>query len=304
MKKVLVTGGSGFIGSHIVDRLMEEGYETAVFDIAKPHRRDVGFINSDVLDFKKVVKVLRGFDCVYHLAAVSDVNDVNKDPLRAVRVNSEGTANVLEAARKNNIERVIFASSAWVYSSTGVDKPDERSSFFINASAHIYTSAKMASEMYCHNYHELYGQNFTILRYGTAYGPRMRESMAIPRFLEKALAGEPLTIFGDGSQQRNFVYVEDLADGNLAALKKNAENQIYNLVGEKKVSVIEIADTIKKILGSEVKIEFEKQRPGDIPGNESSCEKAKKELGWEPKVDFEEGMRRTIEWYKKVARGE
>jgi len=298
MKKVLVTGGSGFIGSHIVDKLMEEGYETTVFDIAKPHRRDARFINSNVLDFKKLAAAMKGFDYVYHLAAVADVNDVNRDPLRAVRVNSEGTANVLEAARGNNVERVIFASSAWVYSGARCDEPDENSAFHPSDTTHIYTSAKIASEMYCHNYHKLYGQAFTILRYGTAYGPRMRESMVIPRFLKKALAGEPLTIFGDGSQRRNFVYVEDLADGNLAALKENAKNQVYNLVGGREISVVEIAETIKKILGREIKIEFGKQRPGDVQGNESSHEKAKRELGWEPKVDFEDGVKRTVEWYR------
>jgi len=138
----------------------------------------------------------------------------------------------------------------------------------------------------------------TILRYGIPYGPRARDGAVIPIFVKKAINGEPLTIAGDGLQFRKFVYVEDLAEGNVLALKTIAKNKIYNLDGSEKVSIKQIAETIKKIIGN-VKIEYTPARPGDFSGKEVSSQLAAKELGWEPKVSFEEGVRRYIKWYKE-----
>jgi UDP-glucose 4-epimerase len=144
----------------------------------------------------------------------------------------------------------------------------------------------------------LYKIPFTILRYGIPYGPRARPGAVVPIFVKKALQGEPLTIAGDGLQFRKFVYVEDLAEGNVLALKSVAENKIYNLEGSEKVSIRQIAETIQKILGK-VEIKFVEGRPGDFSGKEISNRRALEDLGWEPRVSFEEGVRRYIEWYRK-----
>jgi UDP-glucose 4-epimerase len=162
----------------------------------------------------------------------------------------------------------------------------------------LYTTAKAASEMICKDYYTLYGLPFTILRYGTAYGPRSRGEDVIAIFVKRALSHQPLTIHGDGNQSRNFISVEDLAEGNVAALKDIAENKTYNLEGMRPITVKEVAETVKKLVG-DVEIEYKAGRPGDFEGKIVSAEKAKRELGWKPKVEFEEGVRRYIEWYKE-----
>lgn len=292
-----VIGGSGFIGSHVVDKLIEHGHEVTVFDIMKPHRNDVRHIYIDITDLSKTTVALTGdSDAVYLLAAMADVNDVYKNPVEAGVVNIIGVANVLEAARRNEIDRVILASTVWVYGLSSETEVDESTPLHIEKADHVYTSSKIAAELYCHSYKKLYGQNFTILRYGIPYGPRARGGTVVAIFVRKALNGEPLTIFGDGSQYRNFIYVEDLAEGNVAALKDVAKNQTYNLEGMRPITVKEVAETVKKLIG-DVEIEYKEERPGDFEGKRVSAEKAKIELGWVPKVDFEEGVRRYIEWY-------
>jgi len=297
-----VIGGSGFIGSHVVDKLIEHGHEVTVFDIMKPHRNDVRHLYIDITNLSKTVVTLTGdYDAIYLLAAMADVNDVYKNPVEAGEVNILGVANVLEAARRNEIDRVILASTVWVYELALEQNVNEDTPLQIQKANHVYTSSKVAAELYCHSYQKLYEQNFTILRYGIPYGPRARGGTVMAIFVRKALNDESLTIFGDGSQYRNFIYVEDLAEGNVAALKEVAKNQTYNLEGLRKITVKEVAETVKKLL-SNVKIEYKEARPGDYVGNVVSREKAKNELGWEPKVDFDEGMRRYIEWYKKNVR--
>jgi len=162
---------------------------------------------------------------------------------------------------------------------------------------HTYTASKVAAELYIQSYHKLYGIDFTILRYGIPYGPRGRVGTVVTNFITNALTGEPIVIHGDGSHSRYFIYVEDLAEGNVAALKEAARNQIYNLQGLRKVTIKEIAEIVKKLVGN-VRIEHADVRPGDYDGRIISSEKAKKELGWVPKVDIEEGIRRYVEWYR------
>jgi len=294
-----VIGGSGFIGSHVVDKLIEHGHEVTVFDIMKPHRNDVRHLYIDITDLSKTAVALTGdYDAVYLLAAMADVNDVYKNPVEAGEVNIIGVANVLEAARRNEIDRVLLASTVWVYEAASEKEVDENTSLLPQKINHVYTASKVAAELYCHSYQKLYGQNFTILRYGIPYGPRARGGTVIAIFVRKALNGEPLTIFGDGSQYRNFIYVEDLAEGNVAALNEVAKNQTYNLEGMRPITVKEVADTVKALIG-DVKIEYKEARPGDYEGKVVSNEKAKRELGWEPKVDFLEGMKRYVKWYKE-----
>ena len=294
-----VIGGSGFIGSHVVDKLIEHGHEVTVFDIMKPHRNDVRHMYIDITDLSKTAVALTGdYDAVYLLAAMADVNDVYKNPVEAGEVNVLGVANVLEAARRNEIDRVILASTVWVYGLSSEREVDESTPLHIEKADHVYTSSKIAAELYCQSYQKLYGQNFTILRYGIPYGPRARGGTVVAIFVKKALNGEPLTIFGDGSQYWNFIYMDDLAEGNVAALKESAENQTYNLEGMRPITVKEVAETVKKLIG-DVEIEYKEERPGDFEGKIVSAEKAKREIGWESKVDFEDGVKRYIVWYRR-----
>ena len=214
-------------------------------------------------------------------------------------VNIQATADILEAARRNGVNLVVFTSTVWVYTGAHDNNVDEDSPFFMPGAGHVYTSSKIAGELLCHDYWNLYQVPVTILRYGIPFGPRMRETLVIPIFLKKTFAGELLTIAGDGSQYRNFIYVEDLARAHLLVMDNKAVNQTYNLEGMRKITVREVADTIKKLLGEDVKIDYLPARPGDYGGKEVSTDKAKRELGWEPAVDFEAGMRRTIAWYKE-----
>ena len=295
--KVLVTGGSGFIGSHVVDKLKDKGIEVRVYDGVMPtFRKDIEFYQGSILDITGLGFAMCGVDAVMHLAAIADVKDVYNDPYYSENINVRGTINVLEAARKANVKRVIYGSTTWVYSEAVSDKVDETTP--LHAPSHLYTATKLASEYYCQSYSKLYGMEITILRYGIPYGPRARDGAVIPIFVRKAMNGEPLTIAGDGSQFRKFVYVEDLAEGNVLALRAIAKNKIYNLDGKERISIKQIAETIKNILG-DVKIEFTPARPGDFGGKEVSSELAKREIGWEPKTSFKEGVKRYIAWYKE-----
>lgn len=302
--KVLVTGGSGFIGSHVVDYLLGGGHQVRVIDLAAPHRSDAEFVKASLTDAPDVTSAAAGCSAVFHLAAVSNVDEAYQAPVKTVDVNVMGTMNVLEAARKSDCNRVLFASTVWVYGGArGVDV-NEESPFYMPGAGHVYTSTKIAGELLLHDYAELYGLPFTILRFGIPYGPRARTGTVVPIFVRKALAGEALTIFGDGSQYRNFIYVEDLAKGNVKALAPVAENQTYNLEGPRPITVLEVAETVKKLLGGNVKIEFKPPRPGDYRGKVVSNDKARRDLDWEPEVEFEEGMRRYLEWYKAAQKSE
>jgi UDP-glucose 4-epimerase len=297
-----VIGGSGFIGSHVVDKLIDAGYEVTIFDMMKPHRSDVRHIYIDITDLSKTTVALTGtYDAIYMLAAMADVNDVYRNPVEAGQVNIMALSNVLEAARRSEIGRVILASTVWVYEMALPEKVDEDTPLLPQKVNHVYTASKVAAELYCHGYQKLYNQNFTILRYGIPYGPRARGGTVAAIFVRKALNGETLTIMGDGSQYRNFIYVEDLAEGNVAALKEIATNKTYNLEGMRPVTIKEVAETVKKLVGN-VAIEYKETRAGDYAGKMVSGRKAKRELGWEPKVDFEEGMRRYFNWYKENVR--
>lgn len=296
--KALVTGGAGFIGSHVVDKLRDKGIEVRVYDMVMPtYRKDIEYYQGSLLDLDSIRMALNKIDVVFHLAAIADVKDVFQDPHYSESINVRGTINILEAARRSSlIKRLIYASTIWVYSDCAADAVDETTP--LPAPSHLYTATKLTGEYYCYAYSKLYNLSTTILRYGIPYGPRARGGAVVPIFVDKALKGEPLTIAGDGSQYRKFIYVEDLAEGNVVALKSIAKNKIYNLDGKERVTIKQIAETVQKLIGN-IRIESIAGRPGDFSGKEVSSKLAKEELGWEPKISFEEGVKRYIKWYKK-----
>ncbi len=299
--KCAVTGGSGFIGSHLVDALAAAGHEVTILDYrARPHRKDLRYKDTDIVDFSSVLNATKGCNVLYHLAAVSNVNYAFEQPLYTVQTNLTGTANILEAARHNGIQRVFFASTVWVYTGSKGELMTEESPFYMPGAGHVYTSTKIGAELLLHDYWKLYQVPFTILRYGIPYGPRMREEMVIPIFIRKALRGEPLTVAGDGKQYRNFIFIDDLIQAHLLALSENGKNETFNLEGEEEVSVLQIAETIRSILGNQVEIRFGPARPGDYKGKTVSNQKAKTVLGWKPQVSFLEGMRKSLDWFRSV----
>ncbi len=295
-----VIGGSGFIGSHVVDKLIEAGHEVTVLDIMESHRSDVRHTYIDITDLSKTTVALTGsYNAIYMLAAMADVNDVYKNPVEAGQVNIVAVANILEAARRNEIERVILASTVWLYEAALETSVNEDTPLLLDRVNHVYTASKIAAELYCHSYQKLYNQQFTILRYGIPYGPRARDSTVIAIFVKRALNGEALTIMGDGSLYRNFVYIEDLALGNVAALQAAAKNQTYNLEGLRPITIKEVAETVKKLVGN-VDINYVEARAGDYAGKIVSAEKASRELNWQPRVDLEEGIIQYIQWYRQT----
>ena len=295
--KVLVTGGSGFIGSHVVDKLRDKGFDVRVFDMVVPERmHDVEFYHGSLLDFETLRMAMHSIDAVFHLAAIADVNDVFADPHYAESINVRGTINVLEAARRSKLERVVYGSTTWVYGDTHAGAIDEETP--LSAPSHLYTATKLAGEYYCQSYSRLYELPITILRYGIPYGPRGRDRAVIPAFTRQAMDGGPIRISGDGSQFRQFVYVEDLAEGNVLALRDVAKNRIYNLDGTEQITIRRVAETVQKIVGN-VQIEFGAARPGDFSGKVISSERAASELGWRATTPLETGVKRYVDWYRE-----
>jgi UDP-glucose 4-epimerase len=293
--RVLVTGGAGFIGSHVVDKLQAGGHQPRIFDlVASPHHGDVDTVLGDLCDPEAVARALEGCDAVLHLAAVADVDHVAKHPGQADRVNVRGTQTLLDAARAATLSRFVYASTIWVYGdAAGPEAVDEDAP--LGLPKHVYTATKIAGEMYTTSYGELYGLEWTILRFGIPYGPRARPTAVVPAFTAKALAGQPLTIAGDGTQSRRFVYVEDLAEGCVAALAPAAANRVYNLVGRENTSVRAIARAVRDVVG-DVPIVHVEGRAGDLHGGNVSGERAAHELGWEPGTSFVDGVRRYVDW--------
>jgi len=296
--RITVTGGSGFIGSHVVDHLLAAGHEVIVVDTQPPHRPDVVYRAGDVNDLSTLIKATAGSDAVFHLAAVSDVNDAHADPVGTMEVNVVGTAKVCEASRRNQLKRTVLASTVWVYATAPGDGPIvEDAPLVPTRGAHVYTASKIAAELVVSSFSELYGLEYTILRYGIPFGPRMRRELVIPRFLQCARNEGKVTIHGDGLQFRNYLYVEDLAAAHVLALGPASARQVFNLEGPAPVSIRRIAEMARELIDPDVEIEFVAARPGDYAGREVSSDKAARLLGWAPRISFEEGMRRYVEWW-------
>ena len=281
-KNVLITGGSGFIGSYVVDALVENKYKVTILDLNQPKRKDVKFIQGSILDKSIIRSALKNINIIFHLAAVSDITKVKEIPLKTIKTNILGTTFLLEGARNANIDRFVFASSIYSYGAAG----------------NLYTTSKTASELIIKNYKLIYGQKFTILRYATAYGPRNREVDAVSIFVRRALKNLDLIIHGNGQQKRNYIYVEDLGYGSLAALEKKAINKIITLVSKKNTKIIDLAKMIIKITKSKSKIVFnkKKKRLDDFTSVFSYKNNYEKNLMiWRPKYSLEKGLKKYIE---------
>jgi UDP-glucose 4-epimerase len=300
--RVLVTGGGGFIGSHVVDRLLERGVTPRIFDLsASPYHSplEVETFTGSITDPANLDLAMRDCDAVIHLAAVADVGHVHADPVLAEEVNTRGTLNVLEAACRAHVGRVVYGSTTWVYSDCEEHEVDEETP--IPAPRHLYTATKLAGETYCAGYAELFDLESTVLRFGIPYGPRARAAGVVAKFTDLAFEGKALTIAGDGSTTRSFIYVEDLADGIVAALAPQAAGRTYNLSGDEVVTILEIAERVHENT-DDCEIVHTPPRPGDFPGKVISNERAAEELGWRAETSFREGVRRYVEWVRITTR--
>jgi UDP-glucose 4-epimerase len=295
MTRILVTGGSGFIGSHVVDKLADAGFEPRIYDLRPSPHHEPGSVDTvvgDLFDEETLRAAMEDCDAVVHLAAYADVNVVAQEPVSAEECNSRGTLAVLEAARATGT-RVIYGSTIWVYGNSGEGVIDEESP--VGLPDHLYTASKLAGEMYCTSYAELYDVPSVILRFGIPYGPRARPSAVIPIFVSKALADEPLTIAGDGLQTRRFIYVEDLAEGVVAAVEAGLDGRVYNLAGDETVTIRELADTVSDLV-RDAEIVHTPGRSGDFGGAVISNERAAEELGWRASTPLREGVSRYVRW--------
>ncbi|MGF7235420.1 MAG: NAD-dependent epimerase/dehydratase family protein [Frankia sp.] len=304
--RVAVTGGSGFIGAHVVDKLLDAGHDVLSLDLdARMPDPRASYRVLDVLDLGAVTDALVDREIVYHIAGMANVDFAFKDPAKTVRLNVEGTGNILEAARIHQLKRVVFASTVWVYGAVDDPAPaadgsepalTEDAQVNLAKAGHIYTSTKVAAELLLHSYRETYGVPFTILRYGIPYGPGMRDELVLARFVKKALDGEALTVAGDGQQFRNYVFVRDLAEAHVLALGETAENATIALEGSERVSVLDMAQRVKDHFPG-TRIEHVPARPGDYRGREISNELAAELLGWRPTTVFRDGVAQYVDWY-------
>lgn len=303
--RTAVTGGAGFIGTHVVDRLVDAGHEVLSLDVRSgPPDPRVRVHAVDVLDLDGLTEAFTGCDAVFHLAGMSNVDFAFADPVGTVALNVVGVGNVCEAARRCGVGRVLLASTVWVYGAMpdGVADPEpepltEDAPVVLARAGHVYTSTKIAAELLLHSYHQTYDLPITILRYGIPYGPGMRDELVLAQFVRKAAHGEPLTVAGDGRQFRNYVYVGDLAHAHVLALADAAANTTIALEGNERISVLHMARTVADFFPGTT-ISYVPARPGDFRGRPVSNALAEKLLGWRPTTPFREGVRQYIDWYQ------
>jgi nucleoside-diphosphate-sugar epimerase len=285
-KNILITGGSGFIGQHLVEKLKEQGHSVEVFDLAN---------GQDLLNARQVDEAIKGKDAVFHLAAIADLYESKKNPLKNMNINVVGTINVSEACLKHGA-LLYYASTCCVYGNQEVHPSDERS---LPNPMEIYACSKLAGEYIILGYARTCGLKYNIMRFATIYGPGMRAALATYVFLDQATKGLPLTVHGTGKQTRTLTYTEDLVDGMAAWFKSGIENEILNLTTEEEVSVLETIKLIKEMTGSKSEIVFLPERQGQIFREQIEAQKAKALFGWEAKHTFKEGMEKTYQWFLK-----
>lgn len=284
-KRILITGGKGFLGKRLAPRLIEKGYLIDSFDILD---------GQDITKAEQIEKAIKNCDIVMHLAAVADLNYAREHPKETMDVNILGTINVLEGCRKYKKD-LIFASTCCVYGNPDTHPVDENT---FPKPTEIYAHSKLAGEHLILGYSKHFGIKYNILRLATFYGPEMRSALAPYVFLSKAIKGEPIPIHGDGKQTRILTYVDDIVEGIIAVLESGVWNEIINITTEEETSVLDLAKLAMEIVGRKVPLKFVADRPGQIRREQILAQKAKKLLGWEAKVSMEEGLRLTYEWMK------
>lgn len=309
MDKYLITGGAGFIGSHLVEALLEQGHFVRVLDnFDTGIRENLSFLHGEpeivegsIEDYSVVQKVMQGIDYVLHQAARGSVPRSIEDPFGTHNVNITGTLNVLNAARASSIRRVISASSSSVYGETP-ELPKVETMF--PAPMSPYAVSKLVLEHYSSMFHHVYGMETVALKYFNVYGPRqnpnLQYSAVIPIFIKNMLQSKRCTIYGDGEQTRDFIFVRDCVKANLLACKADGvSGQVFNIACGTQTSVNQLFSELSIILGNKLEPVYEPARPGDVLHSYADIKSASAALQYEPEFTLKEGLVRTIEWYKK-----
>ena len=310
MAKYLVTGGAGFIGSNIVDELLRRGHEVRVLDDFSTGREDnvagfagrIDLVRGDVRDAGTVDAAVRGMDYVLHQAALASVPRSVADPSSNNQVNVQGTLNVLIAAHRHKVRRVVYASSSSVYGDSDVlpkvetMTPNPKSP---------YAVAKLAAEYYCRVFGDLYGLPTVALRYFNVFGPRQdpnsQYSAVIPIFVKALVEGRSPTIHGDGEQSRDFTYIANVVNANLLACEANLTgSRVYNIACGGRYTLNQLFDALRSRIGSDVKPAYGPPRPGDVKHSMAGIDLIQSEIGYRVGVSFEEGVDRTVRWYQDV----
>jgi UDP-glucuronate 4-epimerase len=313
----LVTGGAGFIGSHVCERLLCTGHSVWAFDdlnnfydpqlkranlgdiqaLAKPFE----FVQGDLTDRAAVDELFASvkFDQAIHLAARAGVRPSLQEPALYQRVNVEGTVNVLEAARRNGVKKLILASSSSVYGVNAKVPFSENDPIFRAISP--YAASKLACESLGHVYHHVYGMDVVMLRFFTVYGPRQRPDLAIHKFARLISAGKPIPVFGDGSTARDYTYVSDTLDGVMACTTQEFGYEVFNLGESQTVTLSRLIELLEAALGKKAVINRQPLQPGDVPITCADITKAQARLGYLPRVKVEQGIPLFIDWFRRSA---
>lgn len=308
MTRYTVTGGAGFIGSHIVEGLVRKGKMVRVVDNLMTGRQEnlagmmdsIEFIEGDLRDPKVAARAAAGADCILHQAAVPSVPRSIEDPQGITEHNVMGTLNVLVAARDAGVRRVVFASSSSVYGdSLTLPKVEE----FVPAPLSPYAVSKLTGEYYCQVFCRVYGLETVCLRYFNVFGPRQDPSSqyaaVIPKFIERALRREPLIVYGDGEQTRDFTYVSNVVDANLNAAESRAgAGEVFNVGLGERISVNRLVDELRELVDPGLTVKYEASRPGDVKHSMAGIEKIQMLLDYTPAVTTTEGLRMTVEWLR------
>jgi len=299
--KVLVTGGNGFIGLSLVEALLEQGHDVRVLDLKQPaiQHKNLEFVKKSIMD--DVIDVIKDCDMVYHLAAVLGVDQTDKRPLETIRVNLEGSVNVFKSAVEAGVKNMVYASSSEVYGNPR-ELPIREDS--VKGPVSTYGVSKLAAEIYAQAYNQEFGANIKIARFFNVYGPRQSDNFVVSIFLNNALRGEPIRVFGDGSQTRCFTYVTDAIGGVLKVVDRGKSREVYNVGNNHPTTILQLADTIKEVTGSKseiVKVGYGKDsrlREREIDYRIPDISKINS-IGWEPKTRIAEGIKKILEWKKK-----
>lgn len=311
MSVQLVTGGAGFIGSHLAEALVERGQRVRVFDNLCTGSREnvarlggrVAFVEGDLVDRAAVERALDDVEVVFHQAALASVPRSVDSPTDTNAACVTGTVNLLDAARRRGVRRVVFAGSSSAYGDQTTPAKHER---LLPAPLSPYAAAKLAGELYCHAFTATYGLETVAIRYFNVFGPRQdpnsQYAAVIPKFITQMLSGERPTIFGDGKQSRDFTYIDNIIHGNLlAADAPNAVGRTINVACGESFNLLHLVDGINKSLGTKILPVFEPARAGDVRDSLADISLARELLKYKPTVDFEEGLKRTVDYYRQVA---